>query len=83
MPHKHFYELEDYHYWLKRDCSLILSVINWLDDANESTDIESKHEAIEHALHLLEHWKKSTYDCILPELEHSYSEALKEIKSST
>jgi hypothetical protein len=83
MTQKHFYELEDYHLMLRRDCSLILSALNWLDNANDSSSEDIRKEAIQHALNLLSGWKVSSYECLLPELEDCYSQAMKEIKSST
>jgi hypothetical protein len=83
MPHKHFHELEDYHLMLKRDHSLILSALNWLDDASNSSSQKTKKEAIENALNLLSNWKTSTYECLFPELEDCYDQAIKEIKPDT
>jgi hypothetical protein len=83
MPQKHIYELEDYHLMLKKDCSLILSALNWLDNANDSSSENISKEAIEHAINLLSSWKVSSYECLLPELEDCYSQAIKEVESST
>lgn len=83
MPQKHIYELEYYHLMLKRDCSLILSALSWLEDENNSSSDKSRKEAIEHAINLLTTWKTSSYECLLPELEGCYEKAIKEVKPTT
>jgi hypothetical protein len=75
------FDLEHYFLLLKQDTSLVLSAINWLDEASQPSCSEKlRKESINHALALLEIWQRGTYEHVLPELDYVYSEALKSLE---